>query len=68
MSCTTQFAVTCKLDEGELNPTVNVINKGIEMYQFQSRPLRDSGHLEVKQISASLFGISLLVLYILEQG
>ncbi|KAK4827993.1 hypothetical protein QYF61_022695 [Mycteria americana] len=42
IKCTTQLGVICKPAEGALNPTVNVINKDIEQYQSQYRPLRNT--------------------------
>ncbi|KAK4817730.1 hypothetical protein QYF61_026530 [Mycteria americana] len=42
VSCTTQLGVICKLAEGALNLTVNVIDENIEQHWFQYRPLRDT--------------------------
>ncbi|KAK4821719.1 LOW QUALITY PROTEIN: hypothetical protein QYF61_000262 [Mycteria americana] len=41
---TTQLGVIGKLDEGALNPTVHVANKGVKQHQSQYRPLRSTTH------------------------
>ncbi|KAK4815575.1 LOW QUALITY PROTEIN: hypothetical protein QYF61_004092 [Mycteria americana] len=42
VNCTTQLGVICKLAEGALNLTVNVIDENIEQYWSQYGPLRDT--------------------------
>ncbi|TRZ08585.1 hypothetical protein HGM15179_018521 [Zosterops borbonicus] len=44
VTCTAQLQVTCKLDEGALNPTVYVIDEDIEQHWSQDRALRDTTH------------------------
>ncbi|KAK4827791.1 hypothetical protein QYF61_021744 [Mycteria americana] len=42
VNCTTQLGVVCKLAEGALNLTVNVIDENIERHWSQYGPLRDT--------------------------
>ncbi|KAK4810846.1 hypothetical protein QYF61_008818 [Mycteria americana] len=42
VNSTTQLGVICKLAEGALDPTVNVIDEDIKQYWSQYRPLRDT--------------------------
>ncbi|KAK4825745.1 LOW QUALITY PROTEIN: hypothetical protein QYF61_002184 [Mycteria americana] len=42
VNCTTQLGVICKLAEGALDLTVNVIDENIEWHWSQYRPLRDT--------------------------